>query len=54
MTAPKQSLKSLTFAVLPKLDANPVQERRLLYVPLKIPIESNLCQRSADRVGTLQ
>jgi hypothetical protein len=28
MTAPKQSLKSLTFAVLPKLEANPVQERR--------------------------
>src|SRR5450631_1812038 len=28
MTAPKQSLKSLTFAVLPKLEANPVQDRR--------------------------
>ncbi len=28
MSTPKQSLKSLTFAVLPKLDANPVQERR--------------------------
>ena len=28
MTAPKQSLKSLTFTVLPKLEANPVQERR--------------------------
>lgn len=28
MTAPKQSLKSLTFAVLPKIEANPVQERR--------------------------
>src|ERR1700687_5343368 len=27
MSAPK-SLKSLTFAVLPKLEANPVQERR--------------------------
>lgn len=28
MSTPKQSLKSLTFAVLPKLEANPVQERR--------------------------
>ena len=29
MTAPKtQALKSLTFAVLPKIEANPVQERR--------------------------
>ena len=29
MTAPKtQSLKSLTFAVLPKIEVNPVQERR--------------------------
>ena len=28
MTAPKQALKSLTFAVLPKMEANPVQERR--------------------------
>jgi hypothetical protein len=28
MTAPKQSLKSLTFTVLPKIEANPVQERR--------------------------
>jgi hypothetical protein len=29
MTAPKtQSLKSLTFAALPKIEANPVQERR--------------------------
>ena len=28
MTAPKQSLKSLTFAVLPKIEANPVQDRR--------------------------
>src|SRR6476659_395215 len=28
MTAPKQSLKSLTFTVLPKREANPVQERR--------------------------
>jgi hypothetical protein len=28
MTAPKQSLKSLTFAVLPKREVNPIQERR--------------------------
>ena len=28
MTAPKQALKSLTFAALPKREANPVQERR--------------------------
>ena len=28
MTAPKRSLKSLTFTVLPKIEANPVQERR--------------------------
>ena len=28
MTAPKQTLKSLTFTVLPKIEANPVQERR--------------------------
>jgi hypothetical protein len=28
MTAPKQALKSLTFTVLPKIEANPVQERR--------------------------
>jgi hypothetical protein len=28
MTAPKQALKSLTFAGLPKIEANPVQERR--------------------------
>jgi Family of unknown function (DUF6641) len=28
MSTPKQSLKSLTFAVLPKLEANPVQDRR--------------------------
>jgi hypothetical protein len=28
MTAPKQSFKSLTFAALPKLEADPVQERR--------------------------
>ena len=28
MTAPKLALKSLTFAVLPKREANPVQERR--------------------------
>src|SRR5947199_5551828 len=28
MTTPKQTLKSLTFAVLPKREANPVQERR--------------------------
>ena len=28
MSTPKQGLKSLTFAVLPKLEANPVQERR--------------------------
>ena len=28
MTAPKQSFKSLTFTVLPKREANPVQERR--------------------------
>jgi hypothetical protein len=28
MSAPKQSLKSLTFTVLPKREANPVQERR--------------------------
>jgi hypothetical protein len=28
MTAPKQSLKSLTFAVLPKREVNPVQDRR--------------------------
>jgi hypothetical protein len=28
MTAPKQTLKSLTFAVLPKREVNPVQERR--------------------------
>jgi Family of unknown function (DUF6641) len=28
MSAPKQSLKSLTFTVLPKIEANPVQERR--------------------------
>ena len=28
MTAPKQTLKSLTFAVLPKIEANPVQDRR--------------------------
>jgi hypothetical protein len=28
MTTPKQSLKSLTFTVLPKLEVNPVQERR--------------------------
>jgi hypothetical protein len=28
MTAPKQSLKFLTFAVLPKLEANPILERR--------------------------
>ncbi len=28
MTAPKQSLKSLTFTVLPKRETNPVQERR--------------------------
>jgi hypothetical protein len=28
MAAPKQALKSLTFTVLPKLEANPIQERR--------------------------
>jgi hypothetical protein len=28
MTAQKQALKSLTFTVLPKIEANPVQERR--------------------------
>jgi hypothetical protein len=28
MTAAKQALKSLTFTVLPKIEANPVQERR--------------------------
>jgi hypothetical protein len=28
MTAPKQALKSLTFAALPKREVNPVQERR--------------------------
>jgi hypothetical protein len=28
MSAPKQSFKSLTFTVLPKVEANPVQERR--------------------------
>ena len=28
MTAPKSALKSLTFAVLPKAEANPVQDRR--------------------------
>lgn len=28
MSNPKQSLKSLTFAVLPKIEANPVQDRR--------------------------
>ena len=28
MSAPKQSLTSLMFAVLPKLEANPVLERR--------------------------
>jgi uncharacterized protein DUF6641 len=28
MTVPKQSLKSLTFAALPKFEVNPVQERR--------------------------
>ena len=28
MTAPKQALKSLTFTALPKIEANPVQERR--------------------------
>jgi hypothetical protein len=28
MSAPKQALKSLTFAALPKIEVNPVQERR--------------------------
>ena len=28
MSTPKQALKSLTLAVLPKIEVNPVQERR--------------------------